>query len=244
MMSFLRPLLAWLLLVGVALAGEAPLRVGVLDNSPPMAMMDIQGNRTGFSVGLMRALCAEMRVECVFSSLTLERTLDAVANAEVDVAAVNLLDTPERRARVLLSKPIFRSRSYWVAPQGMLPGRLDVLVGVVRGSAQEHFARQQTWNLLALSSNGELLAALADGRVQAVLAPMPTVLAMAQQTGFASMGLVPRVLDGSGLGGDVSFAISPRQPDIKLRLDEALDRIKRDGRYDRLNTAFLPFRID
>lgn len=115
-------------------AGEAVLRVAVLDNSPPMAFADPRGQRSGFSVGLMRALCAEMKAHCQFSSVTLERVLDLVAAGDVDVAAVNLLDTPERRARVLLSKPVFRSRSLWLGPTELKPESPGVGVAVVQGS--------------------------------------------------------------------------------------------------------------
>ena len=53
--------------LAVAMAGHAaaaPLRVAVLENSPPMAFRDAAGRLTGFSVEVARAVCAEMKVQC------------------------------------------------------------------------------------------------------------------------------------------------------------------------------------
>ena len=227
-----------------AAAGDPVLRVAVLDNSPPMAFIDAQGQRNGFSVSLMRALCEEMRVTCQFSSTTLERVVEVVAAGQVDVAAVNLLDTPERRARVLFSRPVFRSRSIWLAPVALGPESAGITVAVVQGSAQAAYAQTQSWRIVPVKANGELTKALLAGDAQAALAPMPTVLGMLQQPGFERLGLVPRVLPVAELGGNVGFAVSPERPAVKVQIDAALDRVKRDGRYDRINSEFLPFRID
>jgi ABC-type amino acid transport substrate-binding protein len=45
------------------------------------------------------------------------------------------------------------------------------------------------------------------------------------------------------LAGDLAFGISPRRPELKEEIDAALDRIKRNGTYDRINSRFLPFRV-
>lgn len=233
-----------LLLPAAAQAATLSLRVAVIDNSPPMSFRTAQGNWSGFSVSLMRALCAELQASCEFVPVTLDQVLDRVSGGELDVAAVALLETPERRARLLLTKAVFRSRSIWLAAESRRPGAQDVVVAVVKGSAQARYADGQGWRLLPLSTNGELGKALIDGVAQAALVPMPTALGLMQQAEFARLGLVPVVMDDASLGGHASFAVAPQRPELKAQIDAALDRVKRDGRYDRINTEFLPFRID
>jgi ABC-type amino acid transport substrate-binding protein len=46
------------------------------------------------------------------------------------------------------------------------------------------------------------------------------------------------------LAGDAAFGISRRRPELKEPMDAALDRIKNNGVYDRINTKFLPFRVN
>lgn len=237
-----------LLIVGasspVLATGERTLRVAVLDNSPPMAYRDARGELTGFSIGVIKAVCEEMRAKCVLQAITLDRVLDVLVNGEVDIAAVSLLDTPERRARILLAKPYFRSISLWFAKPGVAPGTAGVRVSVVGGSAQERFALARHWPVVPVRSNAELLAPLTAGQADAAIVPMSTGLNLIKQAGMAPLALESTVMNEPELGGDASFGISPRQPQLKVEVDAAIDRIKRNGVYDRINSLFLPFRVN
>lgn len=223
---------------------EKALRIAVLENSPPMAFRDADGELTGFSVSIMRALCEEMGMACSYQVTTLERVIDDVAGGEVDVAAVSLLDTPERRARVIFSKPYFRSVTLWFALPEVLPGQPGVRVAVVRGSAQERFARSKAWETVGVRTNGELAEPLIAGVAQAAIIPMNTGLNLMKMPAFQQLGLVSTVMTEPALGGDASFGISPRRLALKEQIDAALDRIKRNGTYDRINSQFLPFRVN
>ena len=248
-MSRLRlPAIALIFFAGVAnvchAAGDKAVRVALLENSPPMAYRDSNGELTGFSVTMMRALCEEMRLTCVYQVTTLERVLDEVAAGEVDIGAVSLLETPERRAKVLFAKPYFRSISLWFAKNGVQPGQAGIRVAVVRGSAQERFARSKGWEVVPVKTNGDLAEPLATGIAQAAIIPMSTGLGLMSRPDFRQLGLNSTVMREAELGGDASFGISKRRPDLKEQLDAALDRIKRNGTYDRINSQFLPLRVD
>ena len=223
---------------------EKSLRIAVIENSPPMAFRDANGELTGFSVAIMRALCQEMEVVCSYQVTTLDQVIDDVASGAVDVAAVSLLDTPERRARVIFSKPYFRSITLWFALPGIKPGQAGVRVAVVRGSAQERFARTKGWQTVGVRTNGELAEPLTAGVAQAAIIPMNTGLNLMKMPAFQQLGLVSTVMTEPELGGDASFGISPRRPALKEQIDAALDRIKRNGTYNRINSQFLPFRVN
>ncbi len=245
-MAFIRHF-ATLVLLAVSLAAGAadkPLRVAVLDNSVPMSFRDAKGELTGFTIGIIRAVCEELRVACTYKVITLDKVIDGLLADDFDIAAIGLLDTPERRAKVLLSKPFFRSRSIWFTRRGVAPGTPGARVAVVAGSAQEAYVRSRGWTTAPLKGNDQIGQVLQADQADAGLVPMPTAIALIQQPGFDKLGLMAQALDAPGLGGDGCFAISPRQAELKARVDAALDRIKRDGRYDRLNSQFLPFRID
>lgn len=242
---FLVVLLSCALLPGSAWAGgDKLLRVAVLENSPPMAFRDARGELTGFSIGIMRALCEEMRVSCEYHATTLEEVVDALAGGAYDVAAVSLLDTPERHAKVLFAKPYFRSISLWFARSGVTPGQPGVRVAVVHGSAQERYARAHGWDIVGVRTNGELGEPLRNGAAQAAIIPMSSALSLMKKSEFRELGLLSSVMSDPELGGDASFAITPSRPELKEQMDAALDRIKRNGTYDRVNSLFLPFRVN
>ena len=228
----------------VQAANDKVLRVAVLENAPPMAYRDSDGKLTGFSVEIMRVLCDEMRVTCAYQATTLDSVVDELAAGEIDIAAVSLLDTPERRARILFAKPYFRSLSLWFARPDIHPGQAGVRVAVLRGSAQERFVRKSGWEQVGVRTNGELIEPLKAGVAQAAIIPMSTGLGLMQRPDFRQLGLVSTVMSEPELGGEAAFGISPRRPELKEQIDGALDRIKRNGKYDHVNSKFLPFRVN
>lgn len=240
----IRSILATLCLVaGAVTAAEQTLRVAVLENSPPMSYRDADGRLTGFSAEIIRAVCAEMQARCELQPIVLERVLDALGSGEIDIAAVSLLDTPERRARILFATPYFRSTSLWFARPGVQPGDRGIRVAAVKGSAQERYARSQGWDTVAVPTNGELGQPLLAGVAQAAIVPMNTSLALTKDKDFQALGLTSTIMKAPELIGNASFGISPRRPELKEAIDGALEKIKRNGVYERINSQFLPFRV-
>jgi ABC-type amino acid transport substrate-binding protein len=231
------------LVAGAVMAAEEKLRVAVLENSPPMSYRDADGRLTGFSAEMIRAVCAEMQAHCELQPIVLERVVNALVSGEIDIAAVSLLDTPERRAKILFASPYFRSTSLWFAKPGVQPGDRGIRVAAVKGSAQERYARSQGWDTIAVPTNGELGEPLLAGIAQAAIIPMNTSLALTKNRDFQALGLTSTVMKAPELIGNASFGISPRRPELKEAIDSALERIKRNGVYERINSQFLPFRV-
>ena len=227
----------------VAHSAATALQVAVLENSPPMAFRDAAGRLTGFSVEVARAVCAEMKVRCEFQVMVLDRVVDALAGDEIDIAAVSLLDTPERRRRILYAQPYFRSITLWFARPGVEPGQRGLRVAVVKGSAQETYARKQNWDTVSVQTSGELGAPLLAGIAQAAIVPMNASLNLQSSKEFQRLGLAATVMTAPDLVGNASFGIKPRRPEIKVAVDDALEHIKRNGVYEHINTRFLPFRV-
>jgi polar amino acid transport system substrate-binding protein len=217
-------------------AAEKALRVAVLNHSPPMSYTDEAGVLTGFNVEIMYALCEAMGVKCEPVPVTLERVVDVVAAGEFDFAAVSLLSTPERRARVLMSKPYYRSISVWFARPGIVPGAVSA--AVVRGGVQARYVQAQGWRSMQLENHGEVVTALLRGTVEAALLPMATAVAVQQDARIHPLGLATTLLRDQQLAGDVCLSVNPRAPELLARLNGAIDQIKRDGRFDRINSRF------
>ena len=232
------------LLAGRAWAEPSILRIAVLENSPPMSYRDANGKLTGFSAEIIRAICEEMNVRCDFQVTTLDRVIESLVQDEIDIAAVSLLDTPERRSKILFAKPYFRSITLWFASPGILPGNPNIRVAAVKGSAQERYAVQQNWLVVGVPTNGQLGEPLLAGVAQAAIVPMSTALNLQKDKSFQQLKLEATVMQVPELTGQASFGVNPRRADLKQAVDDALEKIKRNGVYDRINTQFLPFRIN
>jgi ABC-type amino acid transport substrate-binding protein len=220
------------LLADRAWAEPSALRIAVLENSPPMSYRDASGKLTGFSAEIIRAICEEMNTRCEFQVSTLDRVIESLVQDEIDIAAVSLLDTPERRSKI------------WFASPGILPGHPNIRVAAVKGSAQERYAVQQNWLIVGVPTNGQLLEPLLAGVAQAAIMPMSTAFNLQKNKSFQQLKLEATVMQVPELTGQASFGVNPRKPELKQSVDEALERIKRNGVYDRINTQFLPFRIN
>lgn len=94
-----------------------------------------------------------------------------------------------------------------------------------------------------MPTNGELGQPLLAGIAQAAIVPMNTALALTKSKDFQALGLNSTVMKAPELVGNASFGISPRRPELKEAVDGALEKIKRNGVYERINTQFLPFRV-
>lgn len=230
-----------LVVVGLAHGAERVLKVGVIHHSPPMSYVDAGGGLTGFNVEVMRELCRELATRCETVVLTLDQVVDVLAAGEVDFAAVSLLATPERRARVLLTKPYFRSISVWFAQPGVKPG--ETRVAVVKGSIQARYAQARGWPMQPFDNHEAIFGALAAGRAQATLLPMTNAVALQQDSRVLARGLASTVVQDPELVGDAALGVNPRDRALLDKLNDAIDEIKRDGRFDRINTRFIPFRL-
>lgn len=220
------------------------IKVAVLDDSPPMAYRDANGGLTGFSNVLVKALCEEMKVTCEFHVTRLDFVVDDLMNGGVDMAAVGLLNTPDRRRKILFSSPFYRSVTLWYARPGVDPDQPGVRVSTFRGSAQERYAKARGWNTVSAKTDLQMIEQLSAGVTQGMLAPLMTSLNLQKNPQFLRLGLMPTAMKVSELEGDACFGINPQRPEIKSSLDAALETLRRNGTYDRINSQFLPFRVD
>ncbi|HEX6736101.1 MAG TPA: transporter substrate-binding domain-containing protein [Azonexus sp.] len=235
-----------LLLAGAAPAAAEPMRlkVAVLDDAPPLGFRDSSGQLTGFSIGVMRALCAEMAAKCDFEVRRLEHLIDDLAAGHFDVAAVGLLNTPERRQRIGFSRPVYRSLTVLFSRSGAQPGQPGVRLSVFKGSAQERYVKAQGWDYIGAQTDLEILEQLRAGVTQACIVPLMTSLNLQGNPDFLKLGVQMNVLKVAELDSNAAFGISPKRPELKAPLDKALEKIKLNASYDRINSQFLPFRVD
>jgi ABC-type amino acid transport substrate-binding protein len=222
----------------------APLKVAVLDDAPPLGYRDAAGKLTGFSVVLMQALCAEMAESCEFEAVKLEHLVDDLAAGHFDVAAVGLIATPERRRKLVFTKPVYRSQTLFFARPGIRPEMRKVRISTFKGSAQESYIRTQGWDLIGARTAEQMVEQLQAGVAQACVVPMMTGLNLQKNSQFLRLGLNYEVLQAAELESNAAFAITPQQARLKPALDKALENIKRNGVFDRINSLYLPLRID
>ncbi len=228
----------------LALAQENALRVGVLETAPPIGYRDSSGKLTGFGTAIAKALCDEIQARCVFEPVLLEAALERLIGGEFDMVAIGLLNTPERAKKVIFTKPVYRSVTLWVARPGVRPGGDKVRVSTFSGSAHEKYVRSQNWLYITARDQDEMMGQLQAGVAQAAIVPLMTSFSLMRHPALKRNGLEATVMPLPELGSNACFALNPQRAQLKDSLDQALDKIKRNGVYDRINSEFLPFRVE
>lgn len=229
---------------GAALAEDKRLLVAVLDNAPPQGYRDGTGQLTGFSTAVMRALCAEIKVDCEFQGVVLDSVIDDLAAGRFDVAAIGMLNTPDRRQKILFTRPVYRSQTLMFAKRGSQLGQAGLRLSTFRGSAHERYLRSQGWDAIGARDAGEIVRQLQAGVSQGVIVPLMSSLHLRHLPSFLELELEMSVLAIPGLDSDAAFGVAPQRAELKVQLDKALARIKRNGVFDQINSQFLPFRVE
>lgn len=240
----LRQLLVSLCLLIALPASAQTIKVGVFDDAPPLAYRDDKGTLTGFTVAIAEALCAELKLRCELQVVRLETVIDDLAAGQIDVAAVGLLNTPERRKRIAFTKPVYRSTTLWFARPGVKLDAPGVRIAVFKGSAQERFAQAKGWQTVGAITDADIIDQLAAGVAQAGIAPLMSSFNLFRNTRFLKLGLSTQVFSTPELDTQASFGLNPRNLELKEALDRGLDTIKRNGVFDRINSQFLTLRVD
>lgn len=240
----LRRLLFSLCLLIVLPASAQTIKVGVFDDAPPLAYRDDKGTLTGFTVAIAEALCAELKLRCELQVVRLETVIDDLAAGQIDVAAVGLLNTPERRKRIAFTKPVYRSTTLWFARPGVKLDAPGVRIAVFKGSAQERFAQAKGWQTVGAITDADIIDQLAAGVAQAGIAPLMSSFNLFRNPRFLKLRLSTQVFSTPELDTQASFGLNPRNLELKEALDRGLDTIKRNGVFDRINSQFLTLRVD
>lgn len=235
-----------ILLFGLHVSAQAkdPIRIGVLENSPPMSWRDHEGNFKGYSIDMLNEVCHELGWACTFIPSTIAGAIGDLRSDRIDIAGMSLLPTEERRAQILLARPYYTSFTVWFARSGTRPDDPGIRVAVVSGSAQARFANAHGWKTVETARNDDLSGLVINGKADGMLAPMMTVLGFRTNPSVQAMNLIVQPMNEPELTGATSFGISPNKPLLKTKVDGALEKLERNGTYDRINSRYVPFRVN
>lgn len=219
------------------------------DEFPPLHFAGPDGNPTGFSVELARAVCERLAISCTVQARRFDTLLDALDDKQGDVVAAAIPLTPGLRTRFLATRPYFRWPARFVSRGGKeqapsaesLSGKS---VGAIEGSAhaaylKAFFPKAQVKGFTDLSAaqgalkRGEIDYVFADGLNLALwLGGQDAERCCA----FVGGDYLENRYFGEGIG------LVTRQEDAALAraLDDALQRVWDDGKYAELYLRFFP----
>lgn len=225
------------------------LRVGVEGNYPPFSQLGADGALSGFDIDIARAVCAEMKVECVLVQQEFDGMIPALNARKFDAIVASLTITEERRKAVEFSDSYYDVPSRFVAKAGAFADhKPETLKGktiaVLRNSPRAKFVqeRYKDSTILQVTREPDVYLELSAGRADvgfgSSVVSSEAFLKKPEGRGFAPVG-EPVRLDGAGVG----IAVRKADTELRDRINAALKAIKANGTYDTLQKKYFDFDI-
>ncbi|WP_338489646.1 transporter substrate-binding domain-containing protein [Pseudomonas trivialis] len=224
------------------------IRFGVEADVKPLEYRDERGELKGLDIELGNALCAELNARCVWVDQPYATNIAALQSGRFD-AIMPMTPTPARRETLDFTDLLYPLESRLVAPAGanLLPDAQSLKgkrVGVLAGTSREAFAKAR-WApqgvvIRSFNLNGELIASLLKGELDATLQNTieitEALLNTPKGAAFAFAG--PSIVDEM-LGGGVAIATRKTDPTLTQALNRALQRLKDNGKYAAITQSYL-----
>lgn len=241
--------------VGNASAAEAKkkLRVGTEGAYPPFNLVDKKGQVQGFDIDIAKALCKEMGMECEFKVQDWDGLIPGLLAKKFDVIIASMSITDERKQKVDFTNKYYQTPARFVTKKGAgitvsKEGLKGKSVGVQRATIHENFVRDMFGDAVsvkAYATQDEANMDLVAGRVDLVIADATVLLGGFINTdagkGFEFVG--PSYVDKKWFGDGVGIALRKGENDLRQKLNKAIDTIRANGVYQKINAKYFDFDV-
>ncbi|MEX3960009.1 amino acid ABC transporter substrate-binding protein (PAAT family) [Trinickia symbiotica] len=239
-----------------ALAGAAhaqssgTLRFGIEASYPPFESKTPAGQLQGFDIDVGNAVCAKMKVKCVWVENAFDGLIPALQARKFDVINSAMNITAKRKQSIDFTPPIYIVPIVMVAKRdsGLLPDVKSLhgkRVGVLQGSSQEDFLKAHWANagveVVSYQDQdqvwADLVAARLDAAVQEAQTAQDGFLDKPAGHGFTFVG--EPLKDTATLGEGTGFGMRKGDKALAEKVDAALSELKKDGTLSALSLKYF-----
>ena len=236
---------------GPAAAKWEKVVIGTEGAYPPFNSVDKNGELKGFDIDISKALGKAMGVKYEFVVQDWDGLIPGLLAKKYDCIIASMSMTPERRERVDFTNKYYQTPAKFVARKGAgievtKAGLKGKTVGVQRATTHENFVRDKFGDSVTVKAYATLDEAdldLVSGRVDLVLgdsvALIDALLNKPEGKDFEFVG--PGYTDVKYFGDGIGIAIRKGNPDLVEMFNKAIDQIRADGTYQKINAKYFDF---
>ena len=234
---------ALLLLLAGPLSAEAPpLRVGMDLSYPPFEIIGPDGQPTGISVDLARALAAGIGRPLVVENIPFTGLIPALKSGKIDLIVSSMTATPERAKSVAFSDPYLTTGLALLIPATATAAGLADLdqpgqtIVVRQGTTGEVFARANVHQakILVLEKENACVLEVTQGKAGAFIYDQMSVFQNAQRHPDKVRALLTPLQQESW-----AVALRPEDSDLLGQVNTFLSKFRADGGFDELANRYL-----
>ncbi|MBP0594321.1 ABC transporter substrate-binding protein [Paraburkholderia sp. LEh10] len=226
------------------------LRFGIEAAYPPFESKTASGQLEGFDVDVGNAVCAKMKVKCVWVENAFDGLIPALQARKFDVINSAMNITAKRKESIAFTPPIYVVPIVMVAKHGsgLLPDVKSLQgkrVGVLQGSSQEDFLKKHWANagvqVVSYQDQDQVYADLVAGRLDAAVQEAQTAQDgfLSKQAGAGYEIVGEPLKDPSTLGEGTGFGLRKSDKALQAKVDAALAELKKDGTLTALSQKYF-----
>lgn len=240
-------------LAGAAHAQSAQpgtLRFGIEAAYPPFESKSPTGQLQGFDVDVGNAVCAKLKMKCVWVENAFDGLIPALQARKFDVINSAMNITAKRQQSIDFTPPIYIVPIVAIARRdsNLLPNTTSLhgkRVGVLQGSAQEDFLKKHWANagvsIVSYQDQDQVYADLAAGRLDAAVQEAQTASDgfLNKPAGHDYTIIGDPLRDPATLGEGTGFGLRKGDTALKTKVVAALDALKKDGTLSTLSQKYF-----
>jgi lysine-arginine-ornithine-binding protein len=235
-----------------ARAEALKLRIATEGANPPFSTIDSDGKLEGFDVDIANALCQKMGADCELADQDWDGIIPALLAHKYDaiIASVNI--TADREKVVAFTKPYYHSTSIFMVRRGTAIADLSPkalagkTIGVQTATNQAAYLDDKYSRSIVRLYNtvADAYRDLAAGRVEYVMYDKLAAYDWLKTPEGACCEMAPLELsDPAYFGAGVAIALRQGDDALLKRFNAAIDGIRADGTYAKINEKYFPFSI-
>lgn len=230
-------------------AKKGTLRIAVEANYYPFNYLDKNRNLTGFDVDIANALCNKMNYDCVFVVQKWDLLIPLLRGNQSDAIISSMSITDERKELVAFTKKYYQTSASFVARKGYssnlskenLAGKS---IGVQQGTVYVAYAKKfygDSAVIKVVNSERTVGDYLTTDLIELALGD--TVYWHRWLQSERAFSFVGDPIYSSEFGEGVGIAVKQEDQALLQELNSAVDKIRADGTYRRIENKYFTYDI-
>lgn len=229
------------------------IRVGTEGAYPPFSFVTPDGKLDGFDIDIAKALAKVTGAEIKLISQDWDGLIPGLLARKYDCIIASMMITEERKKKVAFTKKYYNTPAKFVAKKGLIKefsksALKGKSIGVQRASTNDKFLTDNYGNDVNVKRYGtqdEVYLDISSGRLDMFLAD-----SIAASEGFLNRPegkdfefVGPDFADPKWFGIGSGVACRKQDTDLVKRLNAAIDQIRADGTYKKIQDKYFNFDV-
>ena len=220
---------------------------------PPFNYIDEDGALTGFNVDLARAICLELEVQCDVQAKEWSELIPSIQENQADAIIASLAIRENVVNKISFTNTYFKTPARFIAFSNTKLNRATpenfsrYNIGVIAGTAHEAYLKDffTFSSIKSYKTADEMYLSLKRQDIELIFGDAVTLMFWlnGQNSEGCCKYIGGRFTEPKYFGEGIAIAVNKTNDSLRHALNEALDKVKKSGRYEELILRYFPLRF-